>query len=59
MATSKFYVVWQGRNCGVFDNWSICKAQVEGFEGAKYKSFETKPEAEKAFMEGYKNYYKI
>jgi ribonuclease HI len=58
MAKSKYYVVWQGRICGVFDNWNDCKVNVEGFENAKYKSFETKAEAEKAFMEGYKNYYK-
>jgi len=58
MTKSKYYVVWQGRICGVFDNWNNCKAQVYEFEGAKYKSFETKPEAEKAYLEGYKNYYK-
>jgi len=58
MAKSKYYVVWQGRICGVFDNWNDCKAQVYEFADAKYKSFETKPEAEKAFLEGYKNYYK-
>jgi ribonuclease HI len=58
MAKNKFYVVWQGRTCGVFDNWNDCKVQVDGFEDAKYKSFETKQEAEKAFAEGYKNYYK-
>jgi ribonuclease HI len=58
MAKNKFYVVWQGRLCGVFDNWNDCKAQVYEFENAKYKSFETKPEAEKAFAEGYKNYFK-
>jgi len=58
MAKNKYYVVWQGRTCGVFDNWNDCKAQVDGFESAKYKSFETKPEAEKAYVNGYKNYYK-
>ena len=58
MAKNKFYVVWQGRICGVFDNWNDCNAQVSGFESAKYKSFETKAEAEKAFTDGYKDYYK-
>ena len=58
MAKNKFYVVWQGRTCGVFDNWNDCKAQVDGFESAKYKSFETRSEADKAFADGYKNYYK-
>jgi len=59
MAKKKYYVVWQGRICGVFDNWNDCKAQVHEFEDAKYKSFDIKQEAEKAFLEGYKNYYKI
>ncbi|MCL2291447.1 MAG: ribonuclease H family protein [Bacteroidetes bacterium] len=58
MAKSKYYVVWQGRVCGVFNNWNDCKAQVDGFEGAKYKSFETKAEAEKAYTNGYKEYFK-
>jgi ribonuclease HI len=58
MAKNKFYVVWQGRVCGIFDNWNDCNAQVNGFENAKYKSFETKVEAEKAYTDGYKNYYK-
>jgi len=58
MTKKKFYVVWQGRVCGIFDNWDDCKVQVFGFENAKYKSFETKPDAEKAYTEGYKNYYK-
>ena len=34
---------------GVYDNWGECKAQVDGQDGAKYKSFETKEEATKAF----------
>ncbi|MCL2434578.1 MAG: ribonuclease H family protein [Lentimicrobiaceae bacterium] len=58
MPKNKFYVVWQGRTCGVFDNWNDCKAQVDRFEEAKYKSFETKAEAEKAYADGYQNYYK-
>jgi len=58
MAKNKFYVVWQGRITGVFDNWNDCNTQVNGFEGAKYKSFVTKSEAQKAYTDGYKNYYK-
>ena len=57
MAKNKYYVVWQGRICGVFDNWNDCKAQVHEFEGAKYKSFETKQEADKAFFDGYKTHF--
>jgi len=54
----KYYVVWSGRVCGVFDNWNSCKDQVFGFDGAKYKSFESKMEADKAFLDGYAKYYK-
>lgn len=54
----KYYVVWVGRITGVFEDWATCKAQVDQFEGAKYKSFESKMEADKAFMEGYEQYRK-
>lgn len=58
MAKSKFYVVWRGVNPGVYDNWADCKAQVSGFGGAKYKSFENREEAAKAFETGYTHYLK-
>lgn len=45
----KFYVVWQGRQTGIFTDWNTCKKQVEAFPGARYKSFKTKAEAEAAF----------
>lgn len=51
MAKSKFYVVWQGVVPGVYESWDMCKAQVSGFENARYKSFESRQEAEKAFSE--------
>ena len=35
-----------------------CKMQVEGQEGAKYKSFETREEAVEAFEKGYTHYLK-
>ena len=44
MAKNKYYVVWKGITPGVYDNWGECKAQVDGQDGAKYKSFETKEE---------------
>lgn len=52
MAKQKFYVVWKGRKTGVFSTWAECEAQVKGFTGARFKSFATKAEAEKAFSEG-------
>lgn len=45
----KFYVVWQGRETGVFTSWDDCKAQTNGFEGAVFKSFDSKILAEEAF----------
>jgi len=47
----KFYVVWKGRETGVFTDWNTCKRQVDKFTGAKYKSFKTRAEAEAAFSD--------
>lgn len=49
---SKFYVVWAGRETGIFTNWAYTKKQVEKFPGARYKSFLTQAEAEAAFSSG-------
>ena len=48
----KFYVVWAGRETGVFNDWAYTKKQVDKFPLAKYKSFPTKQEAEQAFAAG-------
>ncbi|MDD3742531.1 MAG: ribonuclease H family protein [Lentimicrobiaceae bacterium] len=48
----KFYVVWNGRNPGIFDTWAECEKQVKGFEAARYKSFESEKEAIEAFGAG-------
>ncbi|WP_028864606.1 ribonuclease H family protein [Psychromonas aquimarina] len=45
----KFYVVWKGRETGIFTDWESCKRQVDKFNGAKYKSFKTEQEAQSAF----------
>ncbi len=44
----KFYVVWKGRKTGVFSNWKACSAQVQGYPGARYKSFGSRTAAEQA-----------
>lgn len=49
MAKKKFYVVWSGVNPGIYDSWNDCQLQIKGYEGAKYKSFDTREEAEKAY----------
>lgn len=48
MKKEKFYVVWAGVNPGIYTSWTDCQLQIKGYEGAKYKSFETREEAEKA-----------
>lgn len=41
----KFYAVKAGRKTGIFLTWDQCKAQVDGFKCAAYKSFPTEEEA--------------
>ncbi|MBO5811500.1 MAG: ribonuclease H family protein [Bacteroidales bacterium] len=53
MAKNKYYVVWKGREIGVFSTWESCKMQIEGFKGAQYKSFPDRASAENAFRAGY------
>lgn len=56
MSKRKFYVVWKGRKTGVFTSWSVCKQQIDGFEGAQYKSFSDLEEAEIASKGNYNDY---
>ena len=49
MAQRKFYVVWEGRQPGIYDNWEDCHDQVTGFPGAKYKAFTSQEAATAAF----------
>ncbi|KAF0198299.1 MAG: double-stranded RNA/RNA-DNA hybrid binding protein-like protein [Bacteroidetes bacterium] len=48
----KYYVVWSGRETGIFNIWKDCEKQVKGFETARYKSFESEQEAIRAFAAG-------
>ncbi len=54
--TKKYYVVWHGHNPGIYSSWNECKSQVQGVEGAKYKAFSNKEEAEEAYKSFYENY---
>jgi ribonuclease HI len=56
MPKTKFYVVWKGRKTGVFSTWQECSAQVTGFNGAEYKSFENRLIAEEAFRSSYEDF---
>ena len=44
----KYYVVWQGKQPGIYTNWDACREQVAGVQGAQYKGFDTMAEAEAA-----------
>ena len=52
----KFYVVWKGKKPGIYESWDDCKAQIEGYKGAQYKSFQDFSEAKKAFNGNYLEY---
>lgn len=42
----KYYAVRAGRQTGLFTSWEDCKAQVQGYSGAVYKSFTSLQEAQ-------------
>lgn len=49
--TPKFYVVWKGREPGIYRSWDDCRRQVAEFTGAQYKSFPTLEAARAAYSE--------
>lgn len=53
MKKQKYYVVWKGRRTGIFKTWDEASAQVNGFAGAQFKSFDTRAEAERALAQGH------
>jgi ribonuclease HI len=55
-SSPKFYVVWRGCRPGVYATWADCERQVKGFQGAKFKSFPTRSQAERAFSEDYQQH---
>ena len=44
--SAKLYAVRNGRETGIFATWAECKAQVDGFSGAEFKSFKNRADAE-------------
>jgi len=51
MPKQKLYAVRKGRMPGIYQSWDACSAQVTGFPGAVFKSFESRAEAER-FLRG-------
>ena len=54
--TKKYYVVWEGHEPGVYEDWVSCQRQIKNFPSAKFKSFSSLKEAEEAFYDDYRNY---
>ena len=50
MSRGKVYVVWRGRQPGIYRTWEHCRAQVEGFRGARYCSYPDWATAQQAFL---------
>lgn len=53
---SKWYVVWQGHEPGIYDTWEECKVQTAGYAGARYKGFDSRSEAMRAYEDGAESY---
>jgi ribonuclease HI len=56
MSKNKFFVVWEGKEPGIYRSWDECKRQIHGFEGAIFKGFATETEAREAMVSPCWNY---
>lgn len=54
MKKQKFYVVWEGVNPGIYESWTDCQLQTKGYAGAKFRSYDTREEAEQAYSEPFR-----
>jgi len=50
-----YYAVANGKNVGIFLNWTDCSNSVKGYKNALYKKFDTKEEAHIFIRENEKN----
>jgi len=46
----KFYVVWEGRNPGIYDNWPEASRQVTGYPAGRVRAFSSLADAEAAYQ---------
>lgn len=51
-----FYAVANGKDIGIFSNWTECKKSINGYKNAKYKKFDTQEEADR-FIQSHNNPY--
>lgn len=49
----RFYVVWVGREPGIYSTWPECESQVKGFPRAKYRGYDDELTARAAFEAGH------
>ena len=56
MAKQKYYVVWKGRQRGIYNTWEACSIQVNGFVGAEYKAFDSLEAAQHALQGAYQDF---
>ena len=47
----KYYVVFEGRQRGIYSTWNECESQVKGFKGAQFKSYTSKELAENTYQQ--------
>ena len=53
----KWYVIFNGENKGIYDNWGIANSYIL-WKNVIQKSYKTKNEAEAAYREAYKEVIK-
>ena len=51
MAKQKYYVVWEGYQKGIFERWDDCKKAIDKYPNARYKSYDTRAEADTAYQQ--------
>ena len=56
--SSKYYVVWEGYEPGIYSSWNECKLNIQNYPNAKYKSFSNLEEAKDAYAMGFYGYQK-
>lgn len=49
----KYYVVWEGHNPGIYEDWRTVQAEIEDYSKPKYKSYPSLESATKAFRNGW------
>lgn len=58
MEVEKYYVVWVGREPGIYNTWEECREQVHKFPNARFKSFSDRNKAEAALQDKPENHIK-